>query len=444
MHDIVEINAPQRPLPPQPEIDRFLHQMLFWMRWAAIAVLLLLTILQPSDSRMDLPTWAFVLLFAFYNVLVSLIQMRWPASYTLARLAVADLVVTSLMYAIGGEAGGPLFVLFFLGVDSAAASMSSRGIVLYVGAVAAIDTLITVTFPDWSLTGSAIRMLAAELIILGLVASGMAILTQRLLLEHQRTLVGRDEAERLEIVGQLRTDFMATVSHELRTPLTAARSALRLIEVSAADRLRTDERALMDNGLRNIERLDLLISDLLVFNQLEAGILRLDQEELDLRDVVRDAVSSVTPLIHDKDQSMTFVMPGPLEVEGDRRWLEQAITNLIVNAHAHTLAGTRISILGHLEENEVWLAVSDDGPGIDAAKHQVIFERFQRGTPSSGISVSGSGLGLAIVRGIVQLHGGRVWVDSTPGSGATFSIAVPRAGVTEAEDADDADREETI
>ncbi len=260
-----------------------------------------------------------------------------------------------------------------------------------------------------------------DIYFLQAIADVLAMAIERKAFEEQLARE-RAEAERLGELDRLRAEFISSVSHELRTPLTAARLGVGMVETSTSDRLRTDERQLLGNARRNIERLGLLIDDLLAYNQLQAGAMRLDCEPLDLRTVVGDAVPVVHPLLDRKSQSLEVDLREPLRTEGDARRLEQVIVNLLANAHKHTPAGTRITISGRIQAGEVILKVSDNGRGIAPEECEAIFGRFYRGGSDAG----GSGLGLAIARGIADLHGGRLWVESRPGTGATFCLALPK------------------
>ncbi len=231
------------------------------------------------------------------------------------------------------------------------------------------------------------------------------------------------ETRLLEELDRLRTDFIATLSHNLRTPLTAVRAGLGLLETSTSLRLRTDERQLLENVRRNIARLGLQIDDLLAFNQLEARALRLGRARLDVRDVVRGAVSAMSPLIDTKHQTLHVDLPEPLLVEADPQRLEQAIVNVLSNAHQHTPPGTHIEISGRVLASDIVLTVGDTGPGIPLQDLKRVFQRFQRLAGPTG----GSGLGLAIAHGIMELHGGRIWAESNPGSRTTFYMTLPAA-----------------
>lgn len=226
---------------------------------------------------------------------------------------------------------------------------------------------------------------------------------------------------REEELARVRSDFISTISHDLRTPLTAARAGLGLLETSARHQLDAGQSRLLGSARRSIQRLGLLIDDLVTVNQLDTGTLHLDREPLDLRSAVTAAMPVMLPLVQEKEQALEVDCPSPLPVEGDAWRLEQAIVNLLANAHHHTPAGTRIVIAGRVDGGEVRLTVRDNGPGIPAGEHERIFERYVRGATAA----SGSGLGLTITRSIVELHGGRIWLESARGRGTAFHVSLP-------------------
>lgn len=241
----------------------------------------------------------------------------------------------------------------------------------------------------------------------------------------ERLAAGRAEADRLAQLERLRTEFISSVSHDLKTPLTAIGSGLGLLELSLPDRMTGEERRLLANARRNADRLRVLIDGLLAYNALEAGTLRLARWPLDLRAVASEAAGAVRLLTEGKGQSLELDVPEPLPVEGDAFRLGQVLINLLGNAHEHTPPGTHIVVSGEAGTSEVVLSVSDHGPGIPAEQLETIFERDRRLDTAPG----GWGLGLAIARGIVALHGGRIWAQSEPGRGATFCVALPRRPV---------------
>ena len=414
--------SPDVGLAVEREQQRFLGWTLFRFETVTVVALLLITLVEPTAGRTGIPTWALILLYLTYNLVVEFLRNRVPQLHGFAWKYILNGAVSALVYFLGARPGGPLFVLFFLSVACAAASLTLRGSLLYTAAVAILTLLIDPTFPQWSPAAGHVQDVAARLVMLALFGVSTAILRQRVRLEEATAQSVRGEAERLEELDRLRADFIATVSHDLRTPLTAARAALILLASSVGDHYRPDEHGLLKNARRNIERLDLLISDLLAYNQLEAGTLRLDREPLDLRPVVTDALSAVYPLIREKGQLVEVDLPDPLLTEGDPRRLEQVIVNVVANAHWHTPTGTRIAISGRVNGPDVVVSVHDTGPGIPADELECIFQGFYRLSSSE----EGSGLGLAIARSIVNLHQGRIWAESRMGAGTTFCIALPR------------------
>jgi signal transduction histidine kinase len=386
-----------------------------------LVLLLLLTLAQPTFGRAGVPTWALILLAIGYRLLVEFLRRHVRVLHAFTWKAALDVPVAMLIYVVGAEPGGPLFVLFFLAITCATASLTLRGSLIYTAIVMASIAVVDPTFPQWSLTMGNLRNLGTRLVMLALLGVGTTILRRRLMLEQTAARSVRDEAERLEQLDQLRGQFVSHISHDLRTPLTAARAALVLLEPSLADRIRPDEHELLSSARRNIDHLQLQITDLLTYNQLEAGTLRLEREPLDLRAVVMEAIAVVHPLIREKGQVLEVNLPQPLMLDGDARRLEQAMVNLLANAHYHTPSSTRIVISGEVLGTDVRISVSDTGPGIPTPALNTIFERFHHFAAAEG----GSGLGLTITRSIIDMHHGRIWAESTPGHGATFHIAVP-------------------
>ncbi len=419
------VGPDRRALAAAPDLYRFLRWALFRLRWGTILVVLLLTCMQPTVGRGGIATWALVALFAGYNVFVELLRGRVPQLRSYTAVALLDLPLVGLLYGLGGEPGGPLFLLLFLVTDCAAVSLPLRPALLYAGGAAAIATGIDMALLMWSPTGGAIRLLVVRLAMLLLVAAGMAILTRRLAMEQEAARVERLEADRLATLDRLRADFIATVSHDLQTPLTAARAGLAMLQLGALDRLSPDQRDVLDTSRRNVEYLTILIGDLLTYNQLEAGTFQIERAPVDLRAVVGAALRVAQPLLREKGQALELDLPLPLPCLGDVRRLDQVVINLLANAHRHTPRGSRIAITGGADARAVRLTVADDGPGIPVEEQEAIFRRFYR----RGVVGDGSGLGLAIVWRLVELHGGQIAVERAPGKGARFHLTLPTTAV---------------
>lgn len=220
--------------------------------------------------------------------------------------------------------------------------------------------------------------------------------------------------DRLERAFGSQRSFVSDAGHELRTPITIVRGHLELMGDDPAEREET--LALVDDEL---ERMSRIVEDLLLLAKAEHGdFLRRGPLDLDL--FVEEVHARATAL---GDRRWTIEGVVPATITGDRQRLMQAMLNLAANAAQHTAGGGRIAIGSRIRGSEAQLWVRDDGPGISADDQERIFERFARLDP--GRRTSGAGLGLAIVQAIATAHGGRVSVESRPGSGATFVLHLP-------------------
>lgn len=398
-----------------------LRRSLFQFRWAMFLALLGIAVLWPLPTRFGQPLWVTVGVFGLYNGLLQLAVARAPRLAREVYLPLLDLLVIAALYAVGTEPAGVTFTLFVLALLSAAVILSLRGAVTYTLLTLAAVILLAPGLASWSNESGELNVFAARLLILPLVGIGAALMIQQLARAQAEAAALEREAERLEELERLRTEFVASISHDLNTPLTAINAGLGLLEDTAEGQLRADQFRLLHNARKNGERLRRLIGDLLTYNQLTAGAVSVQREDIDLRQIAADALASMHALLQHKRQSLTVDLPATLPIAGDARLLERVLVNLLCNAHEHTPSGTHITLMGEAASAEVSLAVHDTGPGIPAEAHEAIFAPFHR----HGARESGSGLGLAIVHKLVELHGGRVWVESTPGDGTTFHIVLP-------------------
>lgn len=400
-----------------------LRRSLFQFRWAMFAALLVIAALWPLPTLVGLPLWTTVGVFGVYNGLLQLAAARMPRLALEAPMPLLDLLVIASLYAVGTEPAGVTFTLFVLALLSAAVLLPLRSAVVYTLVTVAVVALLAPTLASWSADPRELNVFVARLLILPLVGVGAAVLIHQLARAQAEASAHQHEAARLEELDRLRAEFVASVSHDLNTPLTAINAGLGLLEDTAEQQLGADQFRLLRNARRNGERLKRLIDDLLTYNRLSAGALPLQRETVDLCAVAGDARSSVHALAAHKGQTLTLDLPDALPVAGDRHQLERVLVNLLCNAHEHTPPGTHITLQGKANGSEICLTVHDDGPGIPVEAQAAIFEPFHR-NDSLG---NGSGLGLAIVRKMIELHGGRVWVESAPGEGTAFRLVLPRA-----------------
>ncbi len=229
---------------------------------------------------------------------------------------------------------------------------------------------------------------------------------------------------------RVREEFLARASHELRTPLTVVKGHLALLGKRLASG-EPEAAGLVSIGQRHVDRMTRLLTDLLDASRLAAGRLTLEPEPLDLHTVAEEAVAQAGPLAGEKGVALVGEVAGGLTLVGDRLKLEQVLINLLTNAIKHTPAGGTIRVEGRAVGEEVELSVRDDGEGIRPEHLERIFEPFFQVGSATGrqkATGQGAGLGLALVRGIVELHGGRVWAESEGrGRGSAFVVRLPAA-----------------
>jgi PAS domain S-box-containing protein len=234
-----------------------------------------------------------------------------------------------------------------------------------------------------------------------------------------------DVTARHELERQ-KDEFFANVSHELRTPLAGIKASIELVLASAPPDLPAPFQRLLVIIDQAASRLARLVDDLLELTRLQAGRVQLQRRPSDLGELVQRSARAIEPLAKTRGQQVSVELPPePVVALVDRERLEQVVLNLLSNAHKYGRAGGRIQVRLSRQAAGVVISVADDGPGIPAADQPHIFERFYRSALEATRRQQGSGLGLAIARAMVELHGGRIWVESTPGAGATFFIALP-------------------
>ncbi len=233
---------------------------------------------------------------------------------------------------------------------------------------------------------------------------------------------------RLRELDRLKDDFLATVTHELRTPLTSIRSFSEILHDNP--NLPTDQRQeFLAIVIKESERLTRLINQVLDLARIEAGRFDWQISAVDVRELVLEAMAATKQLFRERNVTIQADLPPELPpVHADRDRLMQVVINLLSNAVKFSPAGTGLVNVTIRERNYgLEVRVADNGPGISRENQQIIFEKFRQVGDLMTGKPSGSGLGLAISRRIVEHFGGRIWVESEPGHGATFAFIVPFA-----------------
>jgi two-component system phosphate regulon sensor histidine kinase PhoR len=275
--------------------------------------------------------------------------------------------------------------------------------------------------------------------------------TRRILRVEASTVAGGEQENRACVVlvfydvtalrrlEQVRKDFVANVSHELRTPLTSIKGYVEALLDGGKDDPQEAVRYL-NIILKQSDRLNLLLEDLLQLSQIESGQVAFKRDPIRLQAVVDRTLALLKPLADKKGHALTVSLPPDLPpVIGDDERLAQVLTNLLDNAVKYTPLNGSISIearyvadqAGDPQHGLVELTVADTGLGIPEADRPRVFERFYRVDKARSRELGGTGLGLAIVKHIVEGHGGQVWVEGNRPTGSRFVVRLPAGGAME-------------
>ena len=235
----------------------------------------------------------------------------------------------------------------------------------------------------------------------------------------------QDKSRQLAEASQHKSQFLANMSHELRTPLNAIIGYTELILDGIYGETPEKALAVLKRVESNGRHLLGLINDVLDFSKIEAGQLKLALADYSMKDVVYKVYSAVEPLAAKKNLDFKVDVPPDMPAgHGDEQKLTQVLLNLVGNAIKFTDAG-EVAIKVAPANGSFSVAVHDTGPGIDPANQEKLFEEFQQADNSITKAKGGTGLGLAISRRIIEMHGGRLWVDSSPGNGSIFTFEIP-------------------
>ncbi len=234
-----------------------------------------------------------------------------------------------------------------------------------------------------------------------------------------------DKGHQLEIASQHKSQFLANMSHELRTPLNAILGYTELIVDDIYGEVPEKIRDILERVQKSGQHLLSLINAVLDLSKIEAGQLALSISDYSIKEVVYTAMTSVESLAAEKQLTLSLELGPDLPTgKGDERRITQVLLNLLGNAIKFTETG-EVKIHVTKVDDTFLIAVSDTGPGISEADRDMIFEEFQQADSSSTKQKGGTGLGLAIAKRIIEMHDGRIWVESSLGKGSTFRFTLP-------------------
>lgn len=267
------------------------------------------------------------------------------------------------------------------------------------------------------------RYTQAELDVLFTVAQQVAIS-----LENARLFaLEREQVKRLQELDRMKTDFLGMISHQLKTPVTSVKAALGLLKETEPSPSSPARARLLNNIDRSIRALEQLVNDLLEFAKVRSGQVTVERSSTVLQELVQEAVHIVAPSLEAKNQRLHVEMPSnPIVGMVDSRRLLQVLVNLLSNAHKYSPADSDITVRLWQEGNEALISVTDACGGIPEEDQPYLFEAYRRPYAASPeAAATGTGLGLGIAKGLVELHGGRLWFINHPKRGCTFTFSVP-------------------
>lgn len=373
-------------------------------------------------------------LLADLGVLLVLLAMRTPALrrvYHLPFFLLVGVVCSGtnavLLQLTGGASGSNFLFPYFLILFGVATLFPARlGWAVAAAAMAPLSFLISELWV-WGRLGAGqpgISFLllseSALIAVFGNRVTTRAFLSE---VEHRRAVERANE--QLRQLDKVKSDFFANLSHDLRTPLNVIIGPVQVVQRNPA--LDGRSRRYLEMALRGARRLDAMINDLLDLARIEAGVVQLNLVRLDLRELIESMVEGTSIYASSVGRRLTFEGPaGRCEADVDPDKVERVVANLVSNALKFSPAGSEIRVSLAAASGALRIAVRDQGPGIPLESQAVIFDRFARLPDATGRRPRGAGIGLAVVREFVELHGGRIWVESVPGEGATFFVELPR------------------
>lgn len=271
------------------------------------------------------------------------------------------------------------------------------------------------------------RLQPAEHELLQTAARTAAIALQRAMLD-ERLLKEEVSRRALGEISHLKTEFVSLVSHELRTPLTAIHGYVKLMLAGHAGELNEIQEEFMSTVGRNTDRLVALVNDLLDISRVESGHLDLVLEPLDLQELAEKEIESLKAQADEHKVSIVMDFEKDLpRVRADLHRFGQIVSNLLSNAIKYSPEHTTVKVTANRVEKNVLVKVIDAGIGIDPEERGKLFQMFYRGRADLVRETRGTGLGLAITKQLVEMHGGKIWVESEKGHGSTFSFTMPMA-----------------
>ncbi|MDW7732777.1 MAG: PAS domain S-box protein [Methanolobus sp.] len=229
-----------------------------------------------------------------------------------------------------------------------------------------------------------------------------------------------------ETANRAKSEFLATMSHELRTPLNSILGFSQMLNDKIPGELNEKQSRYVSHIMKSSEHLTDLINDILDLSKIEAGNMELNIEMFDVSETLNEIITLIQPLADKKSVDIeSIIHTERLELNADRKKFRDIINNLLSNAVKFTPENGRVRIEAACQNNKLHISVSDNGIGITREDQHEIFKPFKQADSFLNRKYQGTGLGLAITKNYVEMHGGVIWVESSPGKGSTFKFVIP-------------------
>lgn len=240
----------------------------------------------------------------------------------------------------------------------------------------------------------------------------------------------KEEIEKLKELDQIRRDLITRVSHELKTPLFIVYSGSEFLLNNYKDQISDESLEIIKMIYRGSKRLNLLIANLLDASRIESSKLELKKKRENFVEIIKKCIDDILHLVNKRSLSLNIDLPKELYIEVDKIRIEQVIINILLNAVKNTSKNGKIYISLEEHENYIYIIIKDTGVGFTKNEMELVFKKFgkiERYGMGLDIDINGSGLGLYISKEIVDLHGGKIWVESKGrNKGSTFIVKLNR------------------
>jgi signal transduction histidine kinase len=252
-------------------------------------------------------------------------------------------------------------------------------------------------------------------------------------LEHYQKKI-EEQIKQLKKLDKIKSNFLNITSHELRTPISAIKGYIQMILKEKLGEINDEQKKSLEIALRNANRLDNLIQDLLDISRLDSGRMKFIPEKTNINNMIKETVETMKTLADKKQIKINTMIDQnlpDLTIDGER--IKQVIINLLNNAIKFSPNSSTIKIYVRKKQDEILVEIEDLGRGIPENQKDNIFDAFYQVKSNEDKKLGGVGLGLAISRGIILAHGGRIWIESTIGKGSKFTFTLPLKSVQDIE-----------